>query len=92
MSDSTKEIKLKINDNELKGQYANQIAIMHTREDFVLDFITMFPPEAIVNSRIITNPYALKRMYRAIGINIAKYEEKYGEIILEEEVNKEKIN
>jgi len=87
-----KEIKLKINDSELKGQYANQIAIMHTKEDFVLDFITMFPPEAIVNTRIITNPYALKRMYKAIGINIAKYEEQYGEIILEEEINQEKIN
>jgi hypothetical protein len=80
MQDNKKEIKLKINDDELKGVYANQIAIMHSRYDFVVDFIAMFPPEAIVNSRIITNPASLKRIYNAIGINLRKYEEQYGEI------------
>lgn len=75
-----KEIKLKINDNELKGLYANQIAIMHSKNDFVLDFISMFPPEAVVNARIITNPASLKMIYKAIGINLKKYEESFGEI------------
>jgi hypothetical protein len=85
MDAQQKEIKLKINDNELKGLYANQIAIMHSKYDFVIDFIAMFPPEAIVNSRVITNPASLKRIYNAIGVNIKKYEEKFGEIILEDE-------
>jgi hypothetical protein len=80
-----KEVKLKINDNELKGLYANQIAIMHSRYDFVIDFIAMFPPEAIVNARIVTNPASLKRIYNAIGINIKKYEEKFGEINIEDD-------
>ena len=79
-----KEIKLKINDNELKGHYANQITIMHSKYDFVLDFISMFPPEAIVNARIITNPASMMRMYNAIGINIKNYEEKFGKIELDE--------
>ena len=83
--EAQKEIKLKINDNELKGLYANQIAIMHSKYDFVIDFIAMFPPEAIVNSRIITNPASLKRIYNAIGVNIKKYEEKFGEISLDDE-------
>ena len=78
-----KEIKLKINDKELKGTYANQIAIMHSKFDFVLDFITMFPPEAIVNNRVITNPAAMKQMYMAIGANLKKYEEQYGPIEVE---------
>lgn len=80
-----KEVKLKINDNELKGLYANQIAIMHSRYDFVIDFIAMFPPEAIVNARIVTNPASLKRIYNAIGVNIKKYEEKFGEISIEDD-------
>ena len=79
-----KEIKIKINDPELKGQYANQIAIMHTREDFVIDFIAMYPPEAIVGARIITNPVSLKRMSNAIAANLKKYEEQFGEIFEEE--------
>lgn len=89
-----KEIKLKINDAELKGMYANQVAIMHSKYDFVLDFITMFPPEAIVNSRIITNPSSLKRIYNAIGINLKKYEDQYGLIEVEEDLNQDigKVN
>ena len=78
-----KELKLKINDSELKGTYANHVGIMHTGEEFILDFISMLPPEAIVNSRIITSPTALKRMYNAIGMNISKYEDRYGEIEVE---------
>ena len=80
MEKNKKEIKLKLNDNELKGVYANQIAIMHSKYDFVIDFIAMFPPEAIVNARIITNPASLKKIYEAIGLNLKKYEEKFGKI------------
>lgn len=75
-----KEVKLKINDEQLKGTYANQVGIMHTRDEFVLDFISMLPPEALVTSRVIVSPAALKRMYTAIGVNIKKYEESFGAI------------
>ena len=74
------ELKLKINDEQLKGAYANQVGIMHTRDEFVLDFISMLPPEALVTSRVIVSPVALKRMYMAIGVNIKKYEESFGAI------------
>ena len=53
-----KELKLKINDEQLKGAYANQVGIMHTRDEFVLDFISMLPPEALVTSRVIVSPVA----------------------------------
>lgn len=75
-----KEVKLKINDEQLKGVYANQVGIMHTHDEFVLDFISMLPPEALVTSRVIVSPAALKRMYTAIGVNISKFEESFGAI------------
>ncbi|MBN2545893.1 MAG: DUF3467 domain-containing protein [Spirochaetes bacterium] len=78
--ENKQEIKLKINDKNIMGAYANQITVMHSKYEFVLDFISMFPPEPMVNARIITTPSALKRIYKAIGINIKKYEEKFGEI------------
>ena len=84
---NNKEIKLKINDTELKGAYANQIAILHSKNDFVLDFISMFPPEAIVSSRIITTPVNLKRMFKALEVNLKKYEEQYGIIEIDDEFN-----
>ena len=95
MEDNKKEIKLKINDKELKGLYSNQIAITHSKYDFILDFIAMFPPEAIVNARIITNPASLLKMYNAIGINLKKYEEQFGKIEFDNDANIEfpnKIN
>lgn len=79
-----KEVKLKINDEQLKGAYANQVGIMHTRDEFVLDFISMLPPEALVVSRVIASPAALKRMYMAIGVNIKKFEESFGAIKMDD--------
>lgn len=80
-----KEVKLKINDEQLRGAYANQIGIMHTRDEFVLDFISMLPPEALVSSRVIVSPAALKRMYAAIGLNISKFEESFGTIRMDDD-------
>jgi hypothetical protein len=57
---------------------------MHSKYDFVLDFISMFPPEALVNARIITTPASVMRIYLALGENIKKYEEKFGKIDFEE--------
>lgn len=88
-----KELKLKIQDEILKGVYANNVTVMHSKYDFVLDFITMFPPEAIVNSRVITNPASIKKMAGIINANIKKYEEKYGVIDIDEEVHTmDKVN
>ena len=36
------EIKLKINDEQLKGAYANQVSIMHSKNDFILFFLFIF--------------------------------------------------
>ena len=82
-----KEVKLKINDEQLRGAYANQVGIMHTRDEFVLDFISMLPPEALVTSRVVVSPTALKRMYMAIGVNIKKFEESFGTIRVDEDLS-----
>ena len=82
-----KEVKLKINDEQLRGAYANQVGIMHTRDEFVLDFISMLPPEALVTSRVVVSPVALKRMYMAIGVNIKKFEESFGTIRVDEDLS-----
>ena len=82
-----KEVKLKINEEQLRGAYANQVGIMHTRDEFVLDFISMLPPEALVTSRVVVSPAALKRMYMAIGVNIKKFEESFGTIRVDEDLS-----
>lgn len=74
------QINIKINDDELKGKYANNMQVMHTKEEFVIDFMNIFPPNGIVSSRMIVSPGHLKRMIAALQDNLKKYEDKFGEI------------
>ncbi len=75
-----REIKIKIKDEDLKGVYSNLMQILHTKEEFVLDFFLTAPPEGILASRVIMSPGHLKRMLRALEENVGKYEEKFGKI------------
>jgi hypothetical protein len=74
-------IEIKIDDEELKGRYSNLLRITHTREEFILDFIQMVPPQGVVTSRVVTSPGHLKRIVRALAANLARYEENFGAVI-----------
>ena len=80
MTEETQGLNVKIDDDELKGRYSNLLRITHTREEFILDFINVVPPQAAVVSRIATSPGHLKRIIQALGENMEKYEKAYGEI------------
>lgn len=71
-------INIKISDETLKGQYANMMMITHTKEEFVLDFMNVVPPQGIVTSRIITSPGHMKRIIAALSENLKKYEDQFG--------------
>ncbi len=73
-------MNVKITDEELKGRYANLVRITHTREEFILDFINMVPPQGAVISRVITSPGHLKRLIRALAGNLELYEKSFGSI------------
>jgi hypothetical protein len=75
-----KEVKIKITDDILKGVYANNMTVAHTREEFILDFINIFPPTGIVNARIVISPGHMKRIIKALNDNVLKYESKFGAI------------
>jgi len=76
-----REMSVKMPDGVLPGVYSNQMMISHTREEFVLDFINLFPPEGIVNARVIVSPGHLKRMIRALKDNLGRYENRFGPVI-----------
>ena len=73
-------IRIKYTDDAKRGAYANNMFISNTKEEFVLDFITAFPPEGIVNSRVIISPGHLKRLIKALGKSLEKYEKSFGDI------------
>ena len=80
MEEPAKGLNVKISDEELKGRYSNLLRITHTREEFILDFINLVPPQGIVTSRIVTSPGHLKRIIRALSTNLDRYEQLFGTI------------
>ncbi len=75
------EIPIKVPDELLGGVYANQMIVRHTREEFVLDFVSLIPPAGVVNARVIVSPGHLKRMIRALQENLGRYEARFGPVI-----------
>lgn len=74
------QIQIKATDEKLKGEYSNVMQILHTKEEFVLDFLNIFPPTGTLNSRVILSPGHFKRMIKAMEENLKKYEDQHGKI------------
>ncbi len=80
MTNQKQQIQIKASDEDLKGKYANMMQIIHTKEEFVLDFLSVFPPTGTLNSRVVLSPGHFKRMIKAMEENLKKYEEKFGKV------------
>ena len=68
--------------DRIRTVYSNVVRIGHSPYEFMLDF-GQFQPEgkrAFMDVRIITSPQHAKAILRTLKENIARYEEKYGEI------------
>lgn len=74
-------IEIKIDDETLKGRYSNLLRITHTREEFILDFLNVVPPQGAVTARVVTSPGHLKRIVSALASNLARYEENFGPVV-----------
>ena len=76
------QIPLQATPEVLKGAYANNMQVAHTKEEFYLDFMSMsfFPSAASLVAKIITSPEHFKRIAAALQDNLKKYEEKFGVI------------
>ena len=81
MSKEPRKMQIKMPEAVLPGVYANQMLVSHTREEFVIDFVNLFPPEGVVNARVIVSPGHLKRMIRALSENLQRYEATHGQVL-----------
>lgn len=83
MEDKTKQakqIQVKTGDEKSRGRYSNSMFIAHGPEEFIIDWLLNSPNGAHLVSRIIVTPGHVKRIIHALQENLAKYEEKFGEI------------
>ena len=72
--------KLQVADTVLGGAYSNAMSVMHTRDEFIMDFLTNFPPASKVASRVVVNPTHLRRIISVLGDNLSQFEDKFGKI------------
>jgi hypothetical protein len=74
--------QLQVNtDAGLLAQYSNLMQIMHTQDEFVMDyFFATSQGNATLINRIALSPGHAKRIMTALQENLKRYEEKYGEI------------
>lgn len=80
MNNNNQQIQIKAGDAEIKGVYSNYTEIKHTKEEFCLDFLNIFPPMGSLTARVIMSPGHTKRMINAMQDNVKKYEEQFGKI------------
>jgi hypothetical protein len=68
--------------SELEATYANFALITHSPSEVIIDFARALPnvPKAKVYARVILTPMNAKLLYNALGDNLKRFEDTYGEI------------
>jgi hypothetical protein len=76
------QINIELDEKVAEGIYSNLAIINHSPSEFVLDFVAIMPgvPKSKVKSRIILTPQHAKRLLKALGENIHRFEQSHGEI------------
>jgi len=79
---SSPQVQIKADEKELLGQYSNLVMIHHNPEEFTLHFVYLFTngTHGKLVSSVIVSPGHAKRLWRALGENISRYEAQFGEI------------
>lgn len=76
------QINIELDEKVADGIYSNLAIINHSVSEFVVDFVSIMPgiPKSKVKSRIILTPQHAKRFLKALGDNVARFENAHGEI------------
>jgi hypothetical protein len=76
------QINIELDEKTAEGTYSNLAIINHSSSEFVVDFVAVMPgvPKAKVKSRIVLTPQHAKRLLKALGENIHRFEAAHGTI------------
>ncbi len=82
MKEQQEQINIELDEKTAEGIYSNLAIINHSASEFVLDFVSIMPgvPKAKVKSRIVLTPQHAKRLLKALGENIHRFEAAHGHI------------
>lgn len=76
------QVQIKADEKELQGLYSNLVMIHHHAEEFTLNFVYVFPngTQGKLLTSMIVSPAHAKRIWRALGENISRFEVQFGPI------------
>jgi hypothetical protein len=76
------QVQIKADEKELQGMYSNLVMIHHHAEEFTLNFVYVFPNGTLgkLLGSMIVSPGHAKRIWRALGENISRFETQFGPI------------
>jgi hypothetical protein len=76
------QVQIKADEKELQGMYSNLVMIHHHAEEFTMNFVYVFPngTQGKLLSSMIVSPGHAKRIWRALGDNISRFEAQFGPI------------
>jgi Protein of unknown function (DUF3467) len=76
------QVQIKADEKDLVGHFSNLVMIHHNPEEFTMHFIYVFTNGThgkLVASTIVSPGHA-KRLWRALGENISRFEAQFGPI------------
>ena len=78
----TGQVQIMADEKELQGMYSNLAMVHHHAEEFTLNFVYVFPngTQGKLLASVIVSPGHAKRIWRALGENVARYEAQFGPI------------
>lgn len=99
---TARRLRVQLDERNLEATYANAFRTSFTPEEVVLDFgfnLQNAPAAAdsgqpdvtfVIHSRIVLNYFSAKRLALALGQNLRRHEEQFGDLELDPEKRKRK--
>jgi hypothetical protein len=75
-----KQIQVNTSDEMSRGRYSNNMILLYSAEEFILDWFLNAPSGVHLVSRIIVSPGHIKRIMNVLKQNLDNYEKQYGSI------------
>ncbi len=78
--ENARQLQIITGDEMARGRYSNNMAVSHSPEEFIIEWLLNSPSGTHLVSRVIVSPGHMKRIIEALSDNMRKYEGKYGPV------------
>ena len=73
-------MNIRINPGDVKGVYSNGLMVRFNKDEFIVDFLNILPPETNLVSRVCVMPEHVKRMVGMLVNMVGQNEKRFGKL------------